>query len=219
MVKPISEQELKAIEAVVFAHPEGIAIQDIQDELEEEIACRTLQYRLKHLVDEGRLAKEGSRRWAKYLLPAAAKRQAKAPEVSEEGLAGEVPLSKQAVKVQEHVRKPLRARKPVAVQAMAGRLEQVGERTSCCDGARPMNDLVRIAIAELVRFLARRVRVPLYLPRWPDTVWSASWATRWPMAVPERVEGPSLVHAWPARSPEYRACAPAVGEREKGHNL
>ena len=34
MIKPISKQELKAIEAVVFAHPEGIAIQDIQGELE-----------------------------------------------------------------------------------------------------------------------------------------------------------------------------------------
>ena len=116
MAKPIPERELKAIEAVVSAHPEGIAIQDIRDELEGEIARRTLQYRLKHLVDEGRLAKEGNRRWAKYLVPATAKRQAKAAEVSEEGLAGEVPLSKQAVKVQEHVREPLRARKPVGYQ-------------------------------------------------------------------------------------------------------
>ena len=116
MAKPIPEWELKAIEAVVSAHPEGIAIQDIQDELEKETARRTLQYRLKHLVDEGRLAKEGNRRWTRYLLPAAARRQAKAPEVSAEGLAGEVPLSKQAVKVREHVRKPLRARKPVGYQ-------------------------------------------------------------------------------------------------------
>jgi len=117
MAKPIPEQALKAIEAVVSAHPEGIAIQDIHDELEEDIARRTLQYRLKHLVDEGRLVKEGKRRWAKYLPPtAAAERKAKAPEVSEEELAGEVPLSKQAVDIQRHVRKPLRARKPVGYQ-------------------------------------------------------------------------------------------------------
>ena len=113
MAKLIPEQELKAIEVVVSAHPEGIAIQDIQDELEEEIARRTLQYRLKHLVDEGRLAKQGNRRWAKYLL---AKRQAKAPEVSEEGPVGEVMLSQQAAQIQEHVREPLRARKPVGYQ-------------------------------------------------------------------------------------------------------
>ena len=116
MAKPIPEQELKAIEAVVSAHPEGIVIQHIQDELEAEIARRTLQYRLKHLVDAGRLVKAGERRWVKYLLPVTAERPAKALEVSEEGLAGEVPLSKQALKTQAHVRKPLHARKPVGYQ-------------------------------------------------------------------------------------------------------
>ena len=116
MAKLIPERQLKAIEAVVSAHPEGTTIQNIQDELEEETARRTLQYRLKHLVDEGRLAREGNRRWARYLPPAAARRQAKAPEVSAEGPAGEVPLSQQAAQIREHVREPLRARKPVGYQ-------------------------------------------------------------------------------------------------------
>ena len=116
MVRHIPEQELKAIEAVVSAHPEGIDIQHIQDGLESEITRRTLQYHLKRLVDEGRLVKEGERRWARYLPPDAAERQAKAPEVSGEGPAGETPLSEQATKVQEYVRKPLHARKPVGYQ-------------------------------------------------------------------------------------------------------
>ncbi len=116
MAKPRPEQELNAIEAVVSTHPEGIGIQDIQDELEEEIARRTLQYHLKHLVDEGRLLKEGERRWTKYLSPAATKRQTKASKASGEELAGEVPLSKQAAGVQERVREPLHARKPVGYQ-------------------------------------------------------------------------------------------------------
>ena len=115
MAKPIPELELQAIEAVVSAYPEGIAIQGIQDELEQKTARRTLQYRLKHLVNGGRLAKEGNRRSARYRLPAA-KRPAKAAEVPEEELAGKVPLSKQAVVVQNHVRKPLRTRKPVGYQ-------------------------------------------------------------------------------------------------------
>ena len=115
MAKPISERELKAIEAVVSAHPESIAIQDIQDRLENRIARRTLQYRLKHLVDEGRLVKEGQRRWTRYLSPDA-RYQTKAPEALEKELLGEMSLSKQAVKVQEHVRKPLPARKPVGYQ-------------------------------------------------------------------------------------------------------
>ena len=116
MAKPVPEQELKAIEAVVSGHPESIPIQDIQDGLQRKIARRTLQYRLKHLVDEGRLVKEGKGRWARYRLPAAAERHAKASEISERELAGEMPLSKQSAKVQKHVRKPLHARKPVGYQ-------------------------------------------------------------------------------------------------------
>lgn len=124
MAKPIPEQELKAIEAVVSAHPEGIAIQDIQEELEEDIARRTLQYRLKHLVDEGRLVKEGKRRWAKY-QPPPAEREGKAPEAPEKELAGEVPISKRAAEIQKYVRKPLRSRNPV------------GYERSFLDGYRP----------------------------------------------------------------------------------
>ncbi len=135
MAKPIPEQELKAIEAVVSAHPEGIAIQDIQGELAEETVRRTLQYRLKHLVDEGRLAKEGNRRWARYLLPAATRHQAKAPKVSKGGPDGEIPLSRQSVKIQEHVCKPLRARKPV------------GYRRTFLDAYRP-NDTAYLSAKE-----------------------------------------------------------------------
>ena len=116
MARLLPEQELKAIEAVVAAHPEGIVIQHIQDELEGDIARRTLQYRLKHLVEEGRLVREGERRWVRYQLPVTAERQARSPETSEERLTGEAPLSKQAAKVQAHVRKPLQARKPVGYQ-------------------------------------------------------------------------------------------------------
>ncbi|MXZ80220.1 MAG: hypothetical protein F4Z15_02375 [Gammaproteobacteria bacterium] len=116
MAKPIPEQKLKAIEAAVSAHPEGIAIQDIHDELEEKVARRTLQYRLRHLVDEGRLVKKGERRWAKYLPPAAATPRIEASEKSDERPAGEVPLSGQAAKIRKHLRKPLRARTPVGYE-------------------------------------------------------------------------------------------------------
>ncbi len=68
MARPIAELELQAIEAVVPAHPEGIAIRRIQDALEVKTARRTHQYRLKHLVDEVRLIREGKRRWAKCLM-------------------------------------------------------------------------------------------------------------------------------------------------------
>ncbi|MDH3468996.1 MAG: hypothetical protein OES26_24445, partial [Gammaproteobacteria bacterium] len=114
MAKPIPEQKLHAIEAVVAAHPDGIGIQDIEDELEQHIARRTLQYRLKHLVDKGRLVKEGQKRWAKYRPPGAARDvAAKAPEIFDEELAAEVPISKPAAEIQRYVRKPVQSRKPV----------------------------------------------------------------------------------------------------------
>ena len=112
MAKSIPEQKLKDIESVVSAHPEGIAIQDIQRELEEDIARRTLQYRLKHLVDEGCLVKAGEKRGAKY-MPPSAEREGKAPEALEEELAGAIPISKRAAEIQEYVRKPIQSRNPV----------------------------------------------------------------------------------------------------------
>ncbi len=116
MAKSIPEQKLRAIETVVSAHPEGIAIQDIHDELEEAVVRRTLQYRLKRLVDEGRLVKDGERRWAKYLPPAAATPRIKASEESGERPAGEVPLSRRSVNMRYHLRKPLHTRTPVGYE-------------------------------------------------------------------------------------------------------
>ncbi|WP_290482031.1 Fic family protein [Hyphomonas sp. UBA3201] len=126
MAKPIPEKELQAIEAVVAAHPEGIGIQEIKDELEEDVVRRTLQYRLKHLVDEGRLVKEGEKRWTKYRLPSAAeKAQAATPAEAEEEPAVELPISKESAEIQEYVRKPVRSR------------EHAGYKRSFLDQYRP----------------------------------------------------------------------------------
>ena len=114
MAKSIPEQKLKNIEAVVSAHPEGIAIQDIQRELDQDIARRTLQYRLKHLVDEGRLVKAGAKRGAIY-LPPSTEREGNAPEAPEEELAGVIPISQRAAEIQEYVRKPIQSRNPVGL--------------------------------------------------------------------------------------------------------
>ena len=75
---------------------------------------RTLQYRLKLLVDKGRLARSGERRWAKYAIPktdgapktGAVRHQPSAAEVA-------IPLSKNGLQIQKEVSKPLSARKPV----------------------------------------------------------------------------------------------------------
>lgn len=85
MPRQIPEEKLQAIEAVVTDHPEGIGVRDIAHELDEEVARRTLQYRLKHLVDEGRLTTEG--------------------EVK-------LPVSRSAANIQKYVCQPVAARKP-----------------------------------------------------------------------------------------------------------
>ena len=147
MPKTIPEQELEAIEALVSGCPEGIAIQGIRAALGEEIARRTLQYRLKYLVDAGRLVREGDRRWARYLLPVAGKPQAKVLTISEPGPAGEAPFSRQAVAVREQVRKPLHARKPV------------GYRRAFLDSYRP-NHSAYLSAKERARL--REVGTPVF---------------------------------------------------------
>src|ERR1700752_3644174 len=68
----IPEESLLAIERAVAQHPEGAGLSDVAAALRERLADRTLQYRLKYLVDKGRLVTEGEgRRWTRYRMPAA----------------------------------------------------------------------------------------------------------------------------------------------------
>ena len=60
MARRIREEDLQAIEAVVQQHPEGRTAQQISDALRSAPRRRTLQYRLKSLVDSRRLIMDGS---------------------------------------------------------------------------------------------------------------------------------------------------------------
>ena len=115
MARRIHEQDLQAIENAVRRHPEGATAQQIADALESASPRRTLQYRLKYLVDNRRLSMEGEGRWARYRMPrieAAGNLAAGRAEVRGEG---EVllPLSRQGAEIQKYVHKPPEARKPV----------------------------------------------------------------------------------------------------------
>jgi hypothetical protein len=66
MARKIGEQALRAIEEVVTAHPEGVTITEIAAALVPKPQRRTLQYRLKSLVDNKRLVMEGEGRSARY---------------------------------------------------------------------------------------------------------------------------------------------------------
>ena len=115
MAKRMPEEELDAIEAIVGGHPDGIGVQNIARELGTDIPRRTLQYRLKYLVDANRLVKEGEKRWVSYRIPAVeAKREAAGGDVRDEREAeAHVPVSKGGAEIQKYVRKPVAARKPV----------------------------------------------------------------------------------------------------------
>ena len=69
VVRRIREEHLQAIEEAVRCHPDGVTAQQVADALDDAPPRRTLQYRLKFLVDSERLSMEGSGRWARYRMP------------------------------------------------------------------------------------------------------------------------------------------------------
>lgn len=69
MARRIREEELHAIEAAVGKRPAGLTAQQVHEALAAPPPRRTLQYRLKYLVDRRRLRRSGSGRWARYLPP------------------------------------------------------------------------------------------------------------------------------------------------------
>lgn len=69
MARRIPEQELEAILAAVARRAGDVTARDIAEDLADEIPFRTLQYRIKSLVDDGLLIKEGEGRWVTYSVP------------------------------------------------------------------------------------------------------------------------------------------------------
>jgi hypothetical protein len=59
VARRIQEQDLQAIEDAVRAHPGAVTAQQVADALEAQPPRRTLQYRLKSLVDEKRSWTQG----------------------------------------------------------------------------------------------------------------------------------------------------------------
>ena len=119
------EENLQAIERVVRSRPEGAALPDIAGALEAAPPRRTLQYRLRTLVDSGRLVMEGSGRWARYRVPGvmlselpdflvfAEPKRPFVGAVPEKPAAEAQPLSEAGAEILEYVRRPVTARQPV----------------------------------------------------------------------------------------------------------
>lgn len=116
MARHIQEKDLIEIEKVVHNHPEDITAQQISDALSSPPPHRTLQYRIKFLVDANRLIMKGSGRWAKYNVPK--KIRPKTPSTAgiptNETQLGRLPfLSDSGAEIQRYVRQPFESREPV----------------------------------------------------------------------------------------------------------
>ena len=115
MARRIREEYLQAIEEAVRQHPEGMTAQQINDALESAPPRRTVQYRLKSLVDSKRLIMESSGRWARYRVPRVVSLagQAVAGTTASGRLEVLPPLSEPGAEIQEYVLRPPGARDPV----------------------------------------------------------------------------------------------------------
>ena len=88
-----------------FAH--GMSSQDILGRLPAPVPVRTLQYWLARLVADGRLVREGDRRWTRYRLPGAPLTVPSATDRLP------IPVSAAGSATYESVRQPLALRTPV----------------------------------------------------------------------------------------------------------
>ena len=116
MAKRIRDESLLALEEAVRRHPDGVTARQIEEAIEAAPPRRTLQYRLRSLVDAKRLVMEGSGRWARYRVPRSAHVAAQANlGTLRETVHVEVlpPLSEGGVEIRNHVRQPLTVRDPV----------------------------------------------------------------------------------------------------------
>ena len=126
MPKVLSQQEIAPILEAVRRHGGSAQQREIAEALPAGIPERTLQYRLRQLVDTGQLVREGQgRRWVRYRLPAitgtadmqgppAALPEPAAPQEPETGPGQEiaVPLSAASQQLRQYLGQPLTLRKP-----------------------------------------------------------------------------------------------------------
>lgn len=112
MAKSIHDSIFQQLRDIVGAHPGGIAAPDIAKVLNDGVPTRTLQYRLKQLVDSGQLLMVGSGRWTKYRLPAS-NGTATDRRQKDDAYGHAIRLSKGGQAVCDYVQQPITVRKPV----------------------------------------------------------------------------------------------------------
>jgi DNA-binding HxlR family transcriptional regulator len=111
--KRISTEDIAAILAAVEKDPEGASRSEIEKVLRSKISPRTLQFRLKNLVEQGRIVTEGESRAVRYrLAPGGGARTdvtEKPAKTTEEQGPG---VSKASQRIRRYLRRPPTERKP-----------------------------------------------------------------------------------------------------------
>jgi hypothetical protein len=120
MAKQISTEILNSILQIIKRFPQGVSLEDILQAFVSPLSKRTLQRYLALLAKENRLKTMGQARARRYYLPSPESRKINPPillseisptkEAKPEKL---IPLSKTALSIQETVRQPIQARRPV----------------------------------------------------------------------------------------------------------
>lgn len=108
MARPKPQADLDAIQHIVARNAHGMSSREIAEALRPAVPRRTLQYRLRAMVNEGRLRLVGDGRAARYHLAAA--REAASTTADAEAV---IPLSTKAKEVRAYVSRPVAARRPV----------------------------------------------------------------------------------------------------------
>ena len=114
MPKIIPVEELNAIISVVNHHGAGVGVEGIREGLSLKLPPRTMQRRLKHLEEDGRITSSGSGKGKRYFpvsKKAAPWKSVSVMLAEEEG--GTIPLSRAAFEIRDKVRSPLASRTPV----------------------------------------------------------------------------------------------------------
>ena len=116
MARHVREEHLRAIEEVLREHTDGKTVSQIETALTTAPPRRTLQYRLKSLVDSKRITTVGTGRGKRYRLP---RQIALVAQGTLGNIGGSVQLtalpalSTAGAEIREYVRQPLAARRPV----------------------------------------------------------------------------------------------------------
>jgi hypothetical protein len=118
MPRPVPPGELDQIVAIVERHPGGLGLDKLWRALGSAVPRRTLQRRLRTLVEQRRVVTAGAGRALKYRAPAVAGRGALVVPPAAVHATGEVylPLSPAGLEVKAYVRRPRHERRPVSYQ-------------------------------------------------------------------------------------------------------